>query len=200
MKNIVFSAPFLLFLLLTSSCEEKVQVLPKQAVCLAANNYTEGSNVIFYPTVEPGEEIAATLGPVGNAFKVITIQTLFSGDEGGGAMRDVRLNVYEDNQETRPGKLLYSGIHSLSASPKIQDINVRNEGIDLPAGSYLRVSFETMDQRGFPTFAREFGGVFYEERNWLKESNGIWKKLDFEGAQGNWVIRAIVKEDVYLRN
>ncbi|NNE27915.1 MAG: hypothetical protein HKN09_13810, partial [Saprospiraceae bacterium] len=63
-------------------------------------------------------------------------------------------------------------------------------------GGSIRVGFEFTDGMNFPSFAQEFDGVYDNTKNWIKESNGTSGSNDNIGSNGNWVIRAVVEEEI----
>jgi len=195
MKNLII-IPIALFAFLFISCS-KDEVQKTQTINLQIDGYDEGGSSTFVETTTVGEEIAITLGPVNNTFKISNIQFLFGGTGTNPVTRDVILKIYKDNGTVNPDNLLFSGNYTITASNTlIQEIDVRDENITLNGGGSIRIAFELVDDMGLPSFAQEFDGTYFETKNWIKESNGTWNSNDVFGLNGNWVIRATVEENI----
>ena len=198
MKNsaIIFVALFMIFFI---SCkkEEVVEVQKTKTVNLQIDGYTEGGSKNFIETISIGEEIAITLGPVSNTFQITSVDLLFGGTGNNPVTRNIILKIYKDNGTVNPGDLLFSSDYTIASSlTEIHKIDISDENIKISGGGSIRISFEMTDEIGFPSFAQEYDGEYFITKNWIKEPNGTWKSNDTFGLNGNWVIRAVVKENI----
>ena len=199
-KFLFFIAP--VFILTFSSCnkkdeEKEVEVQKTKTVNLQIDGYTEGGSMNFIETVTIGEEVGITLGPVGNTFKVTSVQFLFGGTGNDPVTRSIILKIYKDDGTVIPGDLLFSSNYTIAASNStIHEIDISDKNVTVSGGGSIRVSFEMTDETGFPSFAQEYDGEYFITKNWIKEPNGTWKSNDTFGLNGNWVIRAVIEENI----
>ena len=161
------------------------------------HGYSDGGNKTFRGTEVVGEEVAVTLeGPTG-AYQITNIQCLFGGTGNTPANRELLLKIYKDNGDANPGEMIHSSKHTMaSALTALTDLNIKSSDVRLAAGQDVRVSFEILDTKNFPSFAEEFDGAYVEEKNWLKDKDGTWNSNNGVGVNGNWVIRAIAQQDI----
>jgi hypothetical protein len=195
MKNqLLFS---LLFLGLLSGGCGKTDIPKTETLNLQNDGYIEQGNRTFIETPDAGEEVAVTLGPVANTFQITFITFLFGGTGQVQSSRDVVLKIYRESGVVTPGALLYEATYTLpSSNSLLYQLDIRDEKVIYEGGGSIRVSFEFVDHKGFPSFAQEFDGLYDPNRNWIKDSGGFWKTNDGIGLNGNWVIRATVEENL----
>lgn len=195
MKTLKLASLFLgLSLLLSCSKDNDPKT---ETVNLQNDGYVEQGNRTFIGADTAGEEYAVTLGPVSSTFQVTFVTFLFGGTGQMVVQRNVILKIYKDNGSIIPDDLLYSGDYTFASSNTLlQQIDVRDESIIYEGGGSIRVSFEFVDGISFPSFAQEYDGIYDPNRNWIKESGGLWKSNDSIGLDGNWVIRAIVEQNI----
>ena len=161
------------------------------------HDYTEGGNKTFRGTEVVGEEVAVTLEGLAGAYQITNIQCLFGGTGNTPANRELLLKIYKDNGDANPGEMIHSSKHTMaSALTALTDLNIKSSNVRLAAGQDVRVSFEILDTKNFPSFAEEFDGTYIETKNWLKAKDGTWNSNDGVGVNGNWVIRAIAQQDI----
>ncbi|MFT5725530.1 MAG: hypothetical protein ACI9JN_002655 [Bacteroidia bacterium] len=161
------------------------------------HGYTDGGNSTFRGTETKGEEVAVTLDGVAGSYQITNIQCLFGGTGNTPASRDVVLKIYKDNGDASPGEMIHTSTHTLASSlTAFSDLNIKSSAVRLAAGQDVRVSFEILDTKNFPSFAEEFDGAYDESKNWLKDADGTWNSNDGVGINGNWVIRAIAQQDI----
>lgn len=193
MKTIPFST-LLFTCLLTFSCQ-KEDSKNTQTITLQNDGYVEQGNRAFIGTPVAGEEVAVTLGPVSNTFQVTFVTLLFGGTGQMQATRDVILKIYRDNGTVVPGDLLYDGDFTLpSSNSLLYQLDLRDKYIVHQGGGSIRISFELVDDKIFPSFAQEYDGPYDSNKNWIKDPGGFWTSNAIGGTTGNWVIRAIVEE------
>lgn len=168
-----------------------------QTINLQNDGYVEQGNRTFIETPKAGEEVAVTLGPVANTFQVTFVTFLFGGTGQVQASRDVVLKIYKDNGAATPGFLLFDATYNVpSSNSLLYQLDIRDKDVIVEGGGSIRVSFEFVDDKGLPSFAQEFDGLYDPGRNWIKDPFGFWKNNDKGGVSGNWVIRAIVEENM----
>jgi hypothetical protein len=186
-----------IFLLLVSCCKEDDEIYRTKIVNLQLDEYDTGASYNFVETRFLGEGVATTLGPVDNTFKIMSVKFLFGGTAEFRVTREVVLNIYKDNGTVIPGDLLYSANYTLvSSNTTIQEIDIRDKGIEVTGGGSIRVSFIMVDGTSFPTFAQEFDGTYFGTKNWVKELDGTWRSSKQGGLAGNWVIRATIEQRI----
>ena len=177
--------------------DKEIEVQKTQTVNLQIDGYTDGGDKNFIQTVLIGEEVAITLGPVNNTFQIVSVDFLFGGTGNNPVTRNIILKIYKDNGTVDPGDLLFSSNYTIASSlTVIHKIDISDENVKVSGGGSIRVSFEMTDEIGFPSFAQEYDGEYFITKNWIKEPNGTWKSNDTFGLNGNWVIRAVVKENI----
>lgn len=187
----------ILFLALFSSGCDKNDLPQTETLNLQNDGYIEQGSRTFIETLDAGEEVAVTLGPVSNTFQVTFVTFLFGGTGQVQASRDVVLKIYEDNGAATPGFLLFDATYNVpSSNSLLYQLDIRDKDVTVEGGGSIRVSFEFVDDKGFPSFAQEFDGLYDPGRNWIKDPFGFWKNNDTGGVSGNWVIRAIVEENM----
>ena len=199
MKNslIIYVALFMIFFISCKKEDKEIEVQKTQTVNLQIDGYTDGGDKNFIQTVLIGEEVAITLGPVNNTFQIVSVDFLFGGTGNNPVTRNIILKIYKDNGTVDPGDLLFSSNYTIASSlTVIHKIDISDENVKVSGGGSIRVSFEMTDEIGFPSFAQEYDGEYFITKNWIKEPNGTWKSNDTFGLNGNWVIRAVVKENI----
>ncbi len=161
------------------------------------HGYADGGDKTFRGTEVVGEEIAVTLDGLPGAFQITNIQCLFGGTGNTPANREMLLKIYKDNGDANPGELIHSSKHTMASSlTSLADLNIKSSNVRVDAGQDIRVSFEVLDTKNFPSFAEEFDGTYIETKNWKKDKDGTWNSNDGIGVNGNWVIRAIAQQDI----
>ena len=161
------------------------------------HGYSDGGNSKFRGTEVIGEEVAVTLEGLPGAYHITNIQCLFGGTGNTPANREVLLKIYKDNGDANPGEMIHSSKHTMASSlTSFADLNIKSSNVRLEAGQDVRISFEILDEKNFPSFAEEFDGAYDESKNWLKDKDGTWNSNDGVGVNGNWVIRAIAQQDI----
>jgi hypothetical protein len=188
---------FLVCLAFISPGCDKTESQKRETVYLQNDGYVEQGNRAFISAPNTGGEVAVTLGPVSNAFQITFITFLFGGTGQTVVNRNVILKIYKDYGSSNPGALLYTGNYTLSSSNSLlNQIDIRHEDITCPDGGSVRIAFEFVDNAGFPSFAQEFDGLYLPDKNWIKDSGGVWITDDMTGMHGNWVIRAVVERNI----
>ncbi|MCO4819531.1 MAG: hypothetical protein KC517_07900 [Bacteroidetes bacterium] len=161
------------------------------------HGYSDGGDSKFRGTDVVGEEVAVTLEGLPGAYQITNIQCLFGGTGNTPANRELLLKIYKDNGDAAPGEMVHSSKHTMASSlTSLTDLNIKSSNLNLDAGQDVRVSFEILDTKGFPSFAEEFDGAYEETKNWLKDKDGTWNSNDGVGVNGNWVIRAIAQQNL----
>ena len=161
------------------------------------HGYADGGDKTFRGTEVIGEEVAVTLDGLPGSYQITNIQCLFGGTGNTPANRELLLKIYKDDGDANPGEMIHSSKHTMASSlTSYADLNIKSSGVRLAAGQDVRISFEILDTKNFPSFAEEFDGAYEESKNWLKDKDGTWNSNDGVGVNGNWVIRAIAQQDL----
>lgn len=194
MKNIQSLFVALSFILFSCGGDEGPTTIRKE---MQFHGYADGGDKKFRGTETIGEEVAVTLEGLSSAYQLTNIQCLFGGTGNTPANREVMLKIYKDTGDVNPGEMIHSSKHTLASSlTSLADLNISTSNLRLEAGQDIRVSFEILDTKNFPSFAEEFDGTYVETKNWLKDKDGTWNSNDGIGINGNWVIRAIAQQDL----
>jgi hypothetical protein len=161
------------------------------------HGYADGVEKNFRSTEVIGEEVAVTLTGLTSSYQITNIQCLFGGTGNTPANREVLLKIYKDNGDANPGEMIHSSKHTMASSlTSLADLNIKSSSVRLDANQDVRISFEILDAKGFPSFAEELDATYTEAQNWLKDKDGTWNSNDGAGVNGDWVIRAIAQQDL----
>jgi len=195
LNKYAISLLLLSFVLLTS-CKDESDDTPTaqtQNFELILDTYKSGGDRQFQGGFLAGEEGAITLGPIDNTFQVKNVSFLFGGTGNTSVERDVTLKIYKDNGAIEPGDMVFSKRYTINSSNDVfQEIDLSNQNVTIVGGGKIRVSLE-MSAASFPSIARDDGGVFQVNRNWVKDVDNTWKTSEMFGMTGNWIIRASIE-------
>jgi hypothetical protein len=159
---------------------------------LQVDGYTSGQNASFQAGFVAGEIGAVRLTPPGPfPMKLKEVLFLFGGASG---QVQLVLRIYDDSAgTTNPGTQLYSNTYLVDASnTALQSIDLNAENIAVNGA--VRVGIE-MAQEGLPSIARDNDGDIHGNLNFIWGVSG-WVESQTYGLTGDWVIRAVVSDQI----
>ena len=164
-----------------------------QTVNLQNDGFDTGDAVAFQSAFISGEMAAVTLGTAINDFKLTSVEFLL-----GGTLvpqtKNVTLRIYADSGGISPDSLMYVDIHTLVSSDDVlQEIDLSDMNLQFTGGSLFRVSLDAGD--GLPGVAIDDDGTIDPLGNWIF-SGGSWMSAYTAGLNGDFIIRAVVEEDL----
>ncbi len=193
--NLIIMKRYLLLILIAcfffTNCKKEDSASTKDTT-FQNDTYSSGDLPSFQLGFDKDEIAGATFGPLVNPYTIESVSLLFGGSS---ETRDIKLLIYEDNGTSNPGMTVFSKTYTLQGSIDMQSINLSSENIRFENGSF-RVGIQ-MTKAGAPSVAVDDGSDTKQNRNWIKVNDlGTWKANSTLSVNGNWIIRAAVKEEV----
>lgn len=193
MKNIYIVLCLLFF---SFSCTEEDVQPSADEIVLKNDAYEKNKNSrIYIPDFGEGQEVASTLGPLGNPYTITRAQFFF-GTTGSDTETDIILKIYRESGTTNPGSLIFTRRYTITATKDemMQEIDLSAENIDISDGGQIRLAIQLTND-GLPSIAHEWYGTLSSQRNWIKQG-GQWITSETIGFDKDFIIRAVVKEGV----
>lgn len=168
------------------SCKDGEETPNYPTTTLMNDSYTSGGQITFEDGFAATEKAAATLGPVNDDYQIKNVSFMFGGAAG---TRDVQIFIYKDAGTSNPLDLMYSGIHSITASDDaFQVIDLTSHEINSAKGRF-RVVIE-MSASGLPCVATDDQTSILAE-NWMMiKTSGVWRDPKNYGIDNNFIIRS----------
>lgn len=182
--GVITLAIFFLF-----ACKEEDAV--KNSEVWQLDNYTVGSSKTFRAGFVQNEEAVVVLGRKDVSYRVNKIMFMFGGQVD---TQFLKVKIYRDKEDgdSQPGSLLYEGNHSVPAdNENLHTIDIRASNVTVTGGGSIRVALH-FDHNGLPSAAYD-ANMDHPDKN-LMNNDGIWVKSNVWQIDGDWIIRAEIKE------